>query len=75
MVFSNFLFEKDKTQILQKVMTCLYHLLRSVARLLIFRIFITKKKKKKKKLFNTVLTLKANFLYYYPCGFNNVVFP
>ena len=30
---------------------------------------------KEKNFFNTILTLNGNFLYYWQCRFNNVMFP
>ena len=40
-VIMYFLFEKDRTQILKRGMPCVYHLLRSVARSLLFRLHIS----------------------------------
>ena len=63
-----FLFVKNRTQMLKKSMACVYHLFKSVARSLLFRLRIL-------SAFNTVVTLNPNFLYYWPCSFNNVMFP
>ena len=45
-----------------------YHLIKSVARSILFRLHILSAcfHNQKKNLFNTVLTLNANFLYYWP---------
>ena len=72
-----FVWEGQNTNI-KKGYACVYHLLRSVARSLLFRLYISSTcfyNQKKKHFFNTVLTLNANFLYYWPCSFNNVMFP
>ena len=61
----------------QKSAACVYHLLRSVASSLLFRLHNLSVcfYNKKKKFLNTVLTLNVNFFYYWPCSFNNVIFP
>ena len=72
-----FIWEGQNTNI-KKGYTRVYHLLRSVARSILFRLHISSTcfyNQKKKHFFNTVLTVNANFLYYWPCSFNNVVFP
>ena len=50
---------------------CVYYLLRSIASSLLLRLQISSAcfYNKKKIFFNIVLTLNANFLYYWPCSF------
>ena len=63
MYVCNFLFEKNITQIFKNGMPCVYYLLRSVARLVIFELHFLRTcfYNKKKNFFNTVLTLNAFF--------------
>ena len=75
--FSAFFISEGQNTDIKKVYGCVYHLLRSMARSLLFRLQISSAcfYNKKKFFFLIVLTLNANFLYYWPCSFNNVMFP
>ena len=71
-----FIWEGQNTNI-KKGYSCVDHLLRSIARSLLFRLQILSAcfYIKKTIFFKIVLLLNANFLYYWPCSFNNVMFP
>ena len=62
-IMSFFIREVQNTNI-KKQYACVYHLLRSIARSLLFRLHILRACFDKKKNFNIVLILNANFLYY-----------
>ena len=75
-IVSFFIWEGRNTNI-KKGYACVYHLIRSVARSILFPLHIlsTCFYKPKNIFLNPVLILNANFLYYWQCSLNNVMFP
>ena len=61
---------------IKKVYACVYHLLRYIARSLLFRLQISSACFYKKKNFFLICSnTECLFIYYWPCSFNNVMFP
>ena len=59
----------------QPCFNVIFYLLRSVARSLLFILWAVVFITKKNFYFITVLTLNANYLYYWQCNFKNVMLP